>query len=82
MTVVGWTMDQLARYFSDTQREPVLDGTGLMDRYDFKLAWSDTNGAYATFFAALQEQLGLKLDRQKEAIQILVVDSAIKPSLD
>lgn len=82
MTVVGWTMDQLARYFSTTLREPVLDGTGLAGSYDFKLAWSDTNGAYATFFTALQEQLGLKLERHKEPVQVFVVDSAMQPSLD
>ena len=82
MTVVGWTMDQLARQFSGQLREPVLDGTGLGGSYDYKLAWSDTNTAYATLFTALQEQLGLKLERHKGPIDVFVVDGAVRPSLD
>ncbi len=85
MNVVGWTMDQLAQYFSVTQREPVLNGTGLPDRYDFKLAWSDPSdakGTYPSLFTAVQEQLGLKLERRKEPIQVFVIDSATRPSLD
>ncbi len=82
MKVAGWTMDEVARYFSTTMGEPVLDGTGLGERYDFRLAWSDTNGAYATLVTALQEQLGLKLERRKEPIEVFVFDSAVRPSLD
>jgi uncharacterized protein (TIGR03435 family) len=82
MTVVGWTMGQLASYFSNHLDEPVLDGTGLSDSYDFKLTWSEKNSAYPTFFTAVQEHLGLKLEPQKGAIQLFFVESAAKPLLE
>jgi uncharacterized protein (TIGR03435 family) len=82
MTVVSWSMDQLARQISAQLGEPVLDGTGLVGSFDYKLAWSDDNSAYPTFFTALQEQLGLKLDNHKGPVQVLVVDGAERPGLD
>jgi len=82
MTVVAWSMDQLALYFAAIQREPVLNGTGLPGTYDFKLAWSETNSAYPSLFTAVQEQLGLKLEPRKEPIQMLIVESATRPSFD
>ena len=81
-TFAAWTMDQFARQLTFHLHEPVVDGTGLAGRYDFKLAWSDDNSAYPSFFTALQEQLGLKLERHKGPVQIFVVDNASKPSVE
>ncbi len=81
-TFAAWTMDQFARQLTFHVHEPVLDGTGLTGRYDFKLTWSDDNSAYPGFLNALQEQLGLKLERRKERIQVFVVDGASKPSVE
>jgi uncharacterized protein (TIGR03435 family) len=81
-TFAAWSMGQFARQLTFHVHEPVLDGTGLTDRYDFKLTWSDDNSAYPSFFTALQEQLGLKLERHKGPVQIFVVDSASKPSVE
>ena len=75
-------MAQLVQQFSVQLHEPVLDNTGLEGIYDFKRSWSDTNSEYATFFTALQEQLGLKLDKYKGPVQMFIVESAEKPSLD
>jgi len=58
---------------------PVLDKTGLTDKYDFKLQWTPIESE-AAIFTALQEQLGLKLETQKLPINILVIDHAEKPS--
>jgi uncharacterized protein (TIGR03435 family) len=80
-TFNAWPMDKLAQQLTFHLHEPVLNGTGLAGRYDFKLIWSDDNSAYPSFFTALQEQLGLKLERHNEPVQIFVVDSASKPSL-
>ncbi len=63
----------------------VVDRTGLTGTYTFKLEWTpddkqsaDTPGP--SIFAALQEQLGLKLETGKAPLDILVVDHAEKPS--
>ncbi len=81
-TFAAWTMDQFARQLTFHLHEPVRDGTGLAGRYDFKLTWSDNNSAYPSFFTALQEQLGLNLERHKGPVQIFVVDSASKPVVE
>jgi uncharacterized protein (TIGR03435 family) len=72
---------------------PVLDKTGLAAHYDFDLKWrpdpsqfrgngdkvpSDANDP--DLFTALQEQLGLKLTAEKAPVDVVVIDSAEKPS--
>jgi uncharacterized protein (TIGR03435 family) len=58
---------------------PVIDKTGIVGIYDFTLEWApdglsgDERGG-ASLFTALQEQLGLRLEAQKIATRILVVD--------
>jgi len=73
----------------------VLDRTGLKGGYDFDLSWTpdlppgfpegglingqpvDTSGP--TVFAALEKQLGLKLEPQKGPVEVLVIDHVEKP---
>jgi bla regulator protein blaR1 len=57
----------------------VLDKTGLTDKYDFTLQWTPEESQPA-IFAAIQEQLGLKLQPQKAPMEVLVIDHAEKPS--
>jgi bla regulator protein blaR1 len=57
----------------------VLDKTGLTGNYDFTLQWTPDE-SQAAIFRAIQEQLGLKLESQKDPMQILVIDHAEKPS--
>jgi uncharacterized protein (TIGR03435 family) len=69
---------------------PVVDKTGLTGQYDFALHWSvdpgpgaaltDPGEQWPSLFTALEEQLGLKLKPEKEQIEVIVVDSAEKPS--
>ena len=60
-------------------RHPVSDDTGLQGKYDFTMNWI-MGGALAaddtgpTIFAALQQQLGLKLESKKGTVDILVID--------
>jgi uncharacterized protein (TIGR03435 family) len=62
-------------------QKPVVDTTGLKGKYDLRLLWSpmdssdsdDPTGA-PSLFAALQNQLGLKLDAKKVDVEVLVVD--------
>jgi uncharacterized protein (TIGR03435 family) len=74
---------------------PVVDKTGLTGRYDFDLSWRPDGTQFGgrggtlpaasdpdrpDIFTALQEQLGVKLDAQKGPGEVIVVDSAEKPS--
>jgi uncharacterized protein (TIGR03435 family) len=63
---------------------PVVDQTGLIGSFDFKLDWTPAvrNGAAApddapagpTLFDAVETQLGLKLERKTLPLPIIVVD--------
>ena len=68
-------------------KQPVLDRTGLTGLYDLKLEWTPDDAVAATdtnltlkpdIFTAVQQQLGLKLERSKEPLEVLVVDRAEK----
>jgi uncharacterized protein (TIGR03435 family) len=62
---------------------PVIDKTGLQGKYDWTLMWDPDPGPDSTepsIFTAVQEQLGLKLDAQKGPVQMLVIDSVVRPS--
>lgn len=75
---------------------PVVDHTGIAGRYDFTLKWTPdefelaltgasappaSNGdAPPGIFAALQQQLGLKLREGKFPVDVLVIDHIEKPS--
>ena len=71
-------------------RRPVVDKTGLKGLFDFRLQFvmeaSATPAIPASepgapsFFTAVQEQLGLKLESAKSAVEVLVIDFAQKPS--
>jgi uncharacterized protein (TIGR03435 family) len=56
----------------------VVDHTGLTGTFDINLKWTpeDNNEAGPSLFTAIQEQLGLKLEPGKAAVEVLVVDHA------
>ena len=67
----------------------VVDKTGLTGSYDWSLNWSpingnggdvDLNAGAPSLFTALQEQLGLKLQRAKGPVEVLVVQQVQRPS--
>jgi uncharacterized protein (TIGR03435 family) len=68
----------------------VIDDTGLSGKYDFELTWSpqslasqgsdDAGGP--SLFAALQEQLGLKVEDRKSPVDCIVIDHVEMPSKD
>jgi len=84
----GCTLAQLSLKLAEVLKRPVQDATGVAGKFDFKLEWtpddmqakppdSDTG---PSIFAALQEQLGLKLESGKIPAEVLVIDSADKPT--
>ncbi len=60
----------------------VLDRTGIQGTFDLTLKWSpdvaDTEGL--SLVSAIREQLGLRLESTKAAVEVLVIDSAEKAS--
>ncbi len=62
---------------------PVVDKTGITGMFDFHLTYAapDSIGG-TTIFAALQDQLGLKLDATKAPVKVRVIDHAERPSPD
>jgi len=76
-------MAALADQFSGTLGTPVIDDTRLEGKYDIALFWTTPlpsarvdADASPDLFAAVQEQLGLKLERKKGPVEILVIDRA------
>jgi len=63
----------------------VVDATGLSGKFNFDLHWTPYGAATSddtgpSLFAALQEQLGLKLVARKLRIKVLVVDHVEQPT--
>jgi uncharacterized protein (TIGR03435 family) len=78
----GETIPEFAAFLSDQMHEPLVDGTKLKGRYDITLTWTpDRAGSlkpadgsqWPPLEEALVSQLGLKLERGKENVQVLVV---------
>ena len=87
------TMPQLARYLDDIVGAPVVDRTGLTGNWDFDVQWSTPTLAdpraelrtppvesIAGLFAALHDQLGLKLMVTRGPVDVLVIDSISRPT--
>jgi uncharacterized protein (TIGR03435 family) len=91
----GCTLAQLALKLSEALKQPVRDATGIAGRFDLKLEWTPDDlqsrppsgdqrplgapDSGPSIFAALQEQLGLRLESSKVPVEVLVIDSAARP---
>jgi uncharacterized protein (TIGR03435 family) len=87
-------MSRLASVLSASTDRVVIDRTGLLGRFNVELQWtpdalgpaSSANAAAASTDAppalvtAIQEQLGLKLDAVTAPIEVLVIDTAARPT--
>jgi len=78
------TMDVLTTILSRFERQPILDRTGLEGAYVIDLEWAPSprhgeepsDGTRPSLYAAVQEQLGLRLEARKTPLPVIVVDSA------
>lgn len=65
---------------------PVVDQTGLKDKYDFKLEWASSPesttdpSAAPGFLTALQEQAGLKVEPSRGQVDVLAITHVGQPS--
>ena len=75
----GVTMAKLALALSNPTGVVVIDKTGLTGRYDIKLTYlpdgpSDSDEVGPSLYAALEQQLGLRLEKGTAPVEHLVVD--------
>ncbi len=79
-------LEMLALNLSNELGRRVIDKTGLSGKYDFELHWEPRQAPEPelpegpSIFAALQEQLGLRLEPSKGPVEVLVIDRAQRPS--
>lgn len=76
------TLAAFVDFLSQRLDRPVLDETGLTGAFEITLDWvSDSDDPVGpSIFTAVQEQLGLKLERRRAGVETLVIDHADKPS--
>jgi uncharacterized protein (TIGR03435 family) len=85
-TMEGTTIEALAASLSVTVGRFVVDKTGLgRKKFNITLTWTPDEqqgsaDAGPSIYAALEEQLGLKLVPSKAAVETIVVDRMEKPS--
>lgn len=79
----GTTVSRLVEALATVLDRPLLDKTGITGNYDFTLDWSPNPSAAlqnVSLFAALEQQLGLKIEEHESPVEVLVIDRAEKPS--
>jgi uncharacterized protein (TIGR03435 family) len=91
----GVAYRSLAGHFSGTNNRVILDKTGLGGTFDVHLRWErdppanapgDAAGPAAagphapSLFEAMEQQLGLRVESGKGAVEYMVVDRVEKPS--
>jgi uncharacterized protein (TIGR03435 family) len=88
LSAEGITAPLLCEQLAQILDQPVVDQTGLPGRYDVALRWTpddapppapNTDPA-PSFFTAIEEQLGLKLQSQKGPVEVLVIDQLTQPT--
>lgn len=94
MTTMGSSMDEIAARLARVVGIPVVNETKLAGQYRFQLTWApDASPAEPTaagrsvpdgpsFFTALHEQLGLKMESRRLPTDVLVIDSAERPDVN
>jgi len=83
----GVTMDMIAKSLQRELHGPVVtDKTGLEGKYDFRLEFSpldpSTAGEFSapSLFAAIEKDLGLKVERTRTQLDCIVIDHIERPS--
>jgi uncharacterized protein (TIGR03435 family) len=84
------TMPRLAEWLSRMMDRPVLDMSGIPGAYDFTLRYTkeseqgDAGGIvrYPVLPLAIQDQLGLRLEKRTAPIEVLVIEQAEKVPIE
>jgi uncharacterized protein (TIGR03435 family) len=83
LIVGGLSMETIARALRVPAGRDVVDQTGLTGLWEAKLEFAlpdDRTSDKPSFFSAVQEQLGLKLESSKAPLDVLVVDTITRPT--
>jgi uncharacterized protein (TIGR03435 family) len=80
----GMAIESLTMSLTNEVGRLIVDKTGLTGKYDITLKWTPdsqqgTADSGPSIFAALEEQLGLKLESTKGPVDTIVVDHVEKP---
>jgi uncharacterized protein (TIGR03435 family) len=79
-----WSMYELLYAFSNTLGRPILDGTGLPGRYDFRIDLASVvmdpqeRDKASVLIAVIRGQLGLNIESRKAKVKVLIIDHAEK----
>jgi uncharacterized protein (TIGR03435 family) len=81
----GVTTAQLASSLSGRFSAPVRDRTGLTGTFDYNVVFSRDDSPsdvseLPTLLTALRQELGLRLEKSKGAVEVLIVDHIEKPT--
>jgi bla regulator protein BlaR1 len=84
-TAIGADMGMVIRGLSNIVGRTVVDETGLKGIFDMKMEWTPDNQAAdgtagPSVFAAIQEQMGLKLESKKGPAPVFVIEKIEKPT--
>jgi uncharacterized protein (TIGR03435 family) len=85
MVMHKWPVSHIAAWITvvpELEGRIVVDKTGLNGVFDCELSWAHegTDAPAPSFFTAIQEQMGLKLQPEKGPVETIVVDHIEKPS--
>jgi uncharacterized protein (TIGR03435 family) len=78
-------MSVLMSLLSRLEGQLFVDKTGLTGRYQIRLEWvpeNDPTRSGASLSEALQEQLGLRMERKREPLDVIVVQAAERMPTD
>jgi bla regulator protein BlaR1 len=77
-----WLVVTVIGHEPELEGRPVVDKTGLEGSYDCEATWSreGSDGPGPSFFTAIQEQMGLKLESSKGLVEVVVIDHIERPS--
>lgn len=76
-------VSDLAQMLANQLDTYIADDTGMKGTFDFTLEWSpdaEHDSPLPSVFAALQEQLGLKLESRKGPVEVTVIDGIERAS--
>jgi uncharacterized protein (TIGR03435 family) len=80
---VGVTIPTLMIALGNAVERVVVDRTGLKGSFDVDLDWaSDPSSDKPSIFTAVQEQLGLKLEFERNPVDVVIVDHVERPVED